>query len=196
MSQIDKIICFDFDGTLFHTPDQHFGQKVFKEKMDLEWPYKGWWSKPESIDMDIFHIPINDWVYQKYLEAVDDSSSHVILATGRLENPIGMRKNIERILRFHNLFFDVYDPLNVIEIGNPRREVVRNGVYLNTGGDTFMFKTRLFEDIMRKMKVNSLLIYDDRHEHLVKFYEWAQKQVGSKITICDVTIKKFKTIEN
>lgn len=196
MSQIDKIICFDFDGTLCHTPEQHLGQKVFKEKTGLDWPYNGWWGKPESIDMDIFYVPINGWVYQKYLEAVADPTAHVILATGRLEKPMGMRKNVERILGFHNLSFDVFDPLNVIEIGTPRREVVRNGVYLNTGGDTFMFKTRLFEDMMKKMRVNSLLMYDDRHEHLIKFSDWAHKQSGSQITICDVVNKKFKTIEN
>jgi hypothetical protein len=192
---IDKIICFDFDGTLFHTFDRCQGEKVFKEKTGLDWPYNGWWGKPESIDMDIFHIPLNGWVYQRYLEAVSDPTAHVILATGRLEKPIYMRENIERILDYHNLSFDVFEPLNVIEIGSPSRVVIRNGVYLNTGGDTFMFKTRLFEDMMRKMKVNELLIYDDRHEHLCKFSDWAHKQSNSKITICDVVNKKFKTIE-
>lgn len=196
MGKINKIICFDFDGTLCHTPERQVGQKVFKEKMGFEWPYYGWWSKPESIDMDIFHIPINDWVYQRYLEAINDSTAHVILATGRLEKPIDMRKNIERILRFHNLSFDVFDPLNVIEIGTPRRKIIRNGVYLNTGGDTFMFKTQLFEDMMERMNINNLLIYDDREEHLIKFSNWAKKQSGSKITICDVVNRKFKTIDN
>lgn len=189
-----KLVCFDFDGTLCHTPEQHSGEKIFREKTGIEWPYNGWWGKPESINPDIFHIPVNTWVYQRYLEAVSDPTTHVILATGRLEKPNGMRDNIERILNSHNLSFDICESMNVIEIGSPRRKVFRNGVYLNTGGDTFIFKTRLFEELMDEIGVDELIMYDDRHEHLIKFSDWAHSLTNKKVTICDIVNKKFKTI--
>ena len=191
----DKIICFDFDGTLCHTPEPIEGEKIFKKETGMDWPYNGWWGKPESISTDIFHVPVNGWVYQRYLEAIADEKAHVILATGRLEKPNGMRDNVEKILNYHNLSFDVFEPMNEIEIGTPRRLVQRNGVYLNPGGDTFRFKTKLFEELMHKMKVNELIMYDDRHEHLIKFTDWAHER-PEDITICDVVNKKFKTIKS
>ena len=48
------------------------GEKVWKEKTGTDWPYSGWWGRPESIDPEIFYIPLNQWVYKKYLEAVSD----------------------------------------------------------------------------------------------------------------------------
>lgn len=189
----NKIICFDFDGTLCHTPEPIEGEKIFKRETGMDWPYNGWWGKPESISSDIFHVPVNAWVYQRYLEAIADEEAHVILATGRLEKPIGMRTNVEKILNQHNLSFDTFEPMNEVEIQG--RKVTRNGVYLNTGGDTFRFKTKLFEDLMRKLKVSELIMYDDRHEHLINFTDWASNQ-SEDITICDVVNKKFKTIEN
>jgi len=176
MKKYKKLIVFDFDGTLCFTPGQIEGEKTWIRETGLPWPYPGsWWGRPETLDLDVFDVPINQWVYQRYLESVADENNYVILATGRLEFKQGMRKNVERILNSHNLSF--------------------SGVFLNTGGDTFRFKTRLFEEMMGRMKVNELLMYDDRHEHLIKFNDWAHKQSDSKITICDVVNKKFKTID-
>jgi sialic acid synthase SpsE len=66
-------------------------------------PHRGWWSKPESLDMNIFKIDLNEWVYRKYLETIVDPKNYVILATGRIEL---LRKEVETILSHHNLKFD------------------------------------------------------------------------------------------
>jgi hypothetical protein len=171
----NKLVCFDFDGTLCFTPEPIEGEKIFLAKTGNQWPYNGWWGKTESIDMDIFHIPVNQWVYKKYLEAVAEPNTYIILATGRLEKVPGMRENVERILESHNLSFDE--------------------VYLNTGGDTYRFKTKLFEDLIEKLGVKEFTMYDDRHEHLVKFETWAIDQ-PSDVNIVDVVNKKTKTITN
>jgi hypothetical protein len=169
-----RLICFDFDDTLFHTPLPEEGKKIWKEKTGQEWPHIGWWGKPESIDNEIFEIPKNEWVYKKYLDAISDSDAYVILATGRLNKVPGMRNNVEKILRDNNIEFEE--------------------VYLNWGGDTFIFKCNLLEQTIEKLGVEELIFYDDRAEHLPKFVEWAKEQ-DIKSTIVDVVNKTATTVQ-
>lgn len=148
-----RLISFDFDDTLCHTPKPEEGELIWKEKTGTDWPYNGWWGRSESIDPEIFYIPVNQWVYKKYLEAVSDPENYVILATGRLRKKEGMLENVMKILNQHNLSFDE--------------------VHLNWGGDTYNFKTKLFEEKIEELGVHEFIMYDDRHEHLVRFKEWA-----------------------
>lgn len=166
---------FDFDDTLCFTPDHHDGKKHWEKTTGLSWPYTGWWGKSETLDPEIFYVPKNEWVYERYLEAKADTDAYMILATGRLRKVKGMQENVEAILNQHNLSFDE--------------------VHLNWGGDTFKFKTTLFEDLIKKTKCDHFVIYDDRYEHLVKFYEWAREQ-SCDVTIIDVKNKRTRTIKN
>lgn len=171
--QYKRLICFDFDDTLFHTPLPEEGKVIWKQKTGTEWPHRGWWGKPESIDDEIFNIPKNEWTYQRYLEAVADPEAYVILATGRLNKVPGMRENVEKILRDNNIEFDE--------------------VHLNWGSDTFIFKCNLLENIIEKMGVEELKFYDDREEHLPKFVKWAE-ELNIKSEIIDVVNKTTTTI--
>lgn len=175
MIMYDKLICFDFDGTMCFTPEPHEGRKIWREQTGFEFPHTGWWGKAESLNTDVFYIPVNDWVLARYQEAVADPKAYVILATGRLQKAVNMRKNVEKILDQHNLVFDE--------------------IHLNWGGDTYNFKTKLFEETMAKLKVKEFTMYDDRHEHLVKFKHWAVGQ-RADINIVDVVNKKITKIEN
>jgi hypothetical protein len=163
--QYNKIISFDFDDTLCHTPLPEDGKIIWKEKTGFEWPHTGWWSKPESLDTEVFDIPINQWTYQKYLDCITDDSAYVILVTGRIEK---LRKEVEKVLIKNNLSFD--------------------DVFLNFGGDTFTFKTRLFENLIKQHQPTEFVTYDDREEHLPKFCEWAKTQ-PCKVTVVDVINK-------
>jgi FMN phosphatase YigB (HAD superfamily) len=170
-----RLISFDFDDTLFHTPKPEEGEKIWKEKTGTDWPYSGWWGRPESIDPEIFHIPLNQWVYKKYLEAVSDPDNYVILATGRLKKKEGMSEHIQTILNQHNLSFDE--------------------VHLNWGGDTYNFKTKLFEEKIEELGVHEFVMYDDRHEHLVRFEEWAAEH-RIDVKVVDVVNKKETIFSN
>jgi len=164
-----RLISFDFDDTLCHTPKPEEGKIIWKEKTGTDWPYGGWWGRSESINPDIFDIPVNPWVYKKYLEAVADPDNYVILATGRLQKVENMRKYVDMILNKHNISFDE--------------------IYLNWGGDTYNFKTKLFEQLIEKLGVNEFIMYDDRSEHLVRFEEWAEEH-HVQVTVVDVVNKK------
>lgn len=166
--EINKLVCFDFDDTLCHTIKPEEGKIIWKEKMGTDYPHRGWWSKAETLDLDIFDTKINPYVYDAYLESVSDPDNYVICATGRIEP---LRKEVQAVLNSFNLSFDA--------------------LYLNTGGDTFMFKCRLFEKLIKKIQPKEFVMYDDRIEHLVEFEKWA-KTIDCKITIIDVVNKTKK----
>lgn len=171
-----RLISFDFDDTLCHTPTPEVGKKIYFEKTGKVWPYQGWWGRSDSIDMNIFDIPLNTWVYQRYLNACSNPEENfIILATGRLKKSPGMLENVKKILNFHNLSFDE--------------------IHLNWGGDTFRFKTMLFESLINKLGVDEFIMYDDRAEHLNKFEEWAS-ELKIHTTIVDVVNKKETKITN
>jgi len=143
---------FDFDDTLCHSPRPEIGKETWKEKTGEDWPHLGWWGRATSLDPDIFYVVKNEWVYRKYLEASADKDGIKIMATGRLNKVPDMRKNIYTILRNNNLEFD-----EVMKIPKTEKypENGEGGVYLNWGGDTFTFKIRLFEQLMKLQNANT-----------------------------------------
>lgn len=166
-----KLIAFDFDKTLIHTMEPEEGRKIWLRERGENFPHPtGWWSKKESLDTSIFYPAMNMWTYNKYTEAISDEENYVFIATGRMDK---LKNEVQAILDFHDFKF--------------------HDVFCNWGGETFKFKTRLFEQILRKNpKATDLIIYDDRHEHLVKFVNWAaevEKTTKTKITIIDVINK-------
>lgn len=166
---IKKVVVFDFDKTLCFTPEPEEGKKLWLEKTGMQFPHDGWWGKPESLNLDVFYIPTNPWVLQKYREASADPESYVVLVTGRL---IRLQHKVEKVLEFHKLDFDE--------------------VLCCDGGGTYPFKCRTFERLIREFEPKKIVLYDDRHEHIVRFRdEWARKQ-PCEVQIIDVT-KSDKT---
>ena len=164
---IKKIACFDFDGTLIHTPTPETGKPEWEKKTGLSWQGRGWWGNPESLNLNVFHPPVNQWVYNHYLKEISNPEAYVFLATGRLAK---LKKQVTDILDLHDIKFD--------------------DVFCNTGGDTFNFKCWLFESIIKKHpSATEFTMYDDRHEHLKEFIVWAKKQ-PIKVNIIDVVNKK------
>lgn len=183
---MSKLISFDFDDTLCLTPLESTGKVIWKEKTGTEWPYIGWWSKPESLWLEdpetgkeIFKIPVNDWVYKYYLDTIEDEDNHVILATGRIE---ALREEVKKVLNNLNISFEDED------------------LYLNWGGDTFKFKRKLFTNLIIEEKPEEFIMYDDRQAHLPMFVDWAllitDKFEGLKITVVDVVNKTSQSIVN
>ncbi len=171
MKIVKKLVSIDLDSTLIFTMDEIEGKKIWKEKFGVEFHHIGWYSKKESLDIDIFYPTINQWMYAHYTEAISNDENYVFLATGRLDK---LRNEVQKILDFHDIKF--------------------HDVFCNTGGETYKFKCHLFESIIRKNpQAEEFVMYDDRHAHLVSFVEW-RKQMNEKykikITIVDVVNKK------
>ena len=151
MKDIKKVTVFDFDGTLIYTAEssQENRDKVFDK---YGYNGRGWWSRKESLDVDIFYPTKNEWIVKKYEEAKADPNTIVILMTGRL---IQLEGEVQKILEFHGLKFD--------------------RIHCNTGGDTYTFKLRKFEALLREFAYAELTMYDDRTEHVLEFQKWAPR---------------------
>jgi hypothetical protein len=168
--EIKKLISFDFDDTLVHTTLPSEGKQIWKEKTGEEWPHRGWWSRPESLDMEVFDIPLNKKIYRRYKQAISDPDNYVILATGRVAP---LRDEVYNILGHYGLSFDE--------------------THLNPGIDTFEFKSNLFAKLINELEPEEFIMYDDRQEHLVRFVEWA-KQMPCEVTIIDaISGEEFKS---
>lgn len=156
-----KLIAFDFDDTLFYTPDSKNGQVQYKQMTGEDWPHRGWWGRPESLNMNIFNIQINKGVYQKYLDYKSDDDNYIFLATGRLEK---LEQEVKNIINHYNLEFDQ--------------------IFLNPGMDTLKFKLNLFSKLIRQISPSEFILFDDRDPHLDQFRIWGKTQI-IPVTVID-----------
>jgi len=158
---------------LVHSPLPQEGKLIWKEKTGEDWPHRGWWSKPESLDMEIFDIPLNKKIYRRYKKAISDPDNYVILATGRIAP---LKDEVYTILEHYGLSFDE--------------------THLNPGIDTFEFKSNLFAKLIYELQPEEFIMYDDRQEHLVRFVGWANA-MPCKVTIVDaISGEEFKPQNN
>lgn len=170
-----KLISFDFDGTLIMTPLEEEGKKVWQEINGHKYPHKGWWSHPESLDLNIYKPEPNPWVLEEFKKSTSEDN-YVFIATGRIKK---LESDVKKVLEFNNI---------------SKRESAKtfgyDDLFTNTGGETFNFKTKLFEKIISENPdSDEFIMYDDREEHLDKFCEWAEKQ-PIKIKIYNVNLQK------
>ncbi len=152
MKDIKQIAVFDFDGTLIYTAEPNEGKKTWLAATGKVWEHRGWWGRRESLDVDIFYPTKNEWIIKKYEEAKADPNTIVILMTGRL---VQLEAEVKKVLEFHGLEFD--------------------RIHCNTGGDTYTFKLRKFEALLREFAYAELTMYDDRTEHVLEFQKWAPR---------------------
>lgn len=164
---IKKLVSFDFDGTLIHTPTPEIGRLEWERVTGLSFQGRGWWGNAESLNTNVFYPPVNQWVYKYFLEYQSDPEAYTFIATGRLKR---LEKQVLKVLALHDIKCDVF---------------------CNTGGETFNFKKYLFQDLIRQNPhATELIMFDDRHEHLEKFVEWGKTQ-PIKVTVIDVINKKI-----
>lgn len=164
-NKIIKLSIFDLDGTLIQspTPDRG-GKEIHKEKTGKDWPHIGWFSKPESLSMDIFDIPTIPHVIDDYTIEAEKSDTVTVMMTGRLKK---LANEVKTILTAHGLIFDEY--------------------YFNFGGTTEQGKIKAMNELLDKYPdVVEVECWDDRIPHIPTFEKWG----AEKCTIG--RIKSFK----
>ena len=150
---ITKIAIFDFDGTLMKTPHPDTGKIEWEEKTGKDYPHRGWWSKRESLDTNVFNInPIKDTVME-YLAEYEDPNTLVIMLTGRLSN---QADQVENILNSQGIIFDEY--------------------HYKNDGDTLSSKLNTIQSLLNRYpNVNFIEIYEDREPHAKGFEDWGKE---------------------
>lgn len=132
-----KILSFyDFDGTLMNTPEKEEGKLIWKEKTGNEYPHKGWWGRPESLDTEVFDIDPIPSILSLFKKDIVNPNTYVIILTARLEK---LRSKVENVLNIHNI--------------KPDELILKRGN--ETKGDVILSYVKKFPNLK---KIN---IYDD-----------------------------------
>jgi hypothetical protein len=146
-NQVNKISIFDFDNTISSTPTPESGIKLYKEKTGQDWPYKGWWGRKESLDMDIFDIPPKMDVISSYKEERSKNNTLVVLLTGRIKK---LSADVEKILSHYGLDFDEY--------------------HYSDSSSTLDFKLKTIEELINRYPdASEIEMWDDRDSHIPSF---------------------------
>jgi hypothetical protein len=154
---VTKIKVFDFDGTLVDTPLPDAGKEIHQQKTGKPWPHTGWWSKPESLDLDVFEMPVVQSVVKSYTEEKGKPDTLMVMMTGRLPK---LSTEVETILRHKGLTFDKH-------------------IY-NMGGATVDSKVKSLDKLLIEYpNVVDIEMWDDRVAHIPTFEAWGDKQKGA-----------------
>lgn len=100
-----EAIFMDFDGTLIDSPLKEEGMLKWSKKYQIPYPHKGWWGRPESLDLNVFDIkpiPQMKKIYDKY---VNDSNCILVLITNRQPK---LKEQVLEVLNRNNITFDDY----------------------------------------------------------------------------------------
>ena len=100
---ITKLVAFGFDKTLFATPEPEEGMAIYKQKTGKEFPQKGWWSSPASLDTDVFNIKPYNGMVSILTKEYADPRTMVIILTSRVEE---LRPELEKVLHKNNILVD------------------------------------------------------------------------------------------
>lgn len=140
-----RLAIYDFDGTLFKSPEK-----------PPEWT-AGWWGNPASLSAPIVpERPGAEWWNPHVVEAAQrdsaDPATVSLLLTGRLAKRFTAR--LTELLAQAELSFD--------------------RVILSPGGDTEAHKLLVIGEFLEVYRsIEEVDIWEDRHEHLVKFTNFA-----------------------
>ena len=166
-----RLIAFDFDATLFNTPDDVQGKKTWEKKKGEKYPYEGWWGRPESLDLDVFDIKPYAKVLAKLRKEVARKDSYVIVLTARHKK---LRAEVQAILDANNIKVDRLD----MKAGR------------KTKGEKIL-------DYLEEMpELKEVFVYDDQEKHLDSYRSIKDKlPKGVELTIFKADEGKVKIVE-
>jgi len=153
--EIKKLVIYDFDGTLFKSPDDKEGKEIYEEETGEPWPFKGWWGRNESLLPPIVpqkpdpHWYIQDVVSNQKKDS-EDPNAKVVLMTGR---PFQIKNRVMEILDHAGISFD-----NTFFAGQSGTK----------GSGTFEIKSNNIKMLLNN-DFDLLEIWEDRPEHVEAF---------------------------
>lgn len=142
MSIEKEVHFFDMDGTLLFSPLPDPGKDIYAQKKGKPFPHIGWWSKPESLDQEIFDIPTKPEIDAIYREVHKDENKHAILLTNRI---FRLENEAKKVLHSHGMYFEHYSFKN----NNHEK-----------GQRILAIMTKYYPD------VKNIVFYDDDQKHL------------------------------
>lgn len=151
---IERIAIFDFDGTLFRSP----------EKPDW-WPFAGFWGRLETLSEPyVPENPDSSWyvgsVVSDARQCASDSKAYTCLLTGRIPK---FEKRVKHLLANVGVRFDDY--------------------FFASGSSTLPFKLSVIEKLVAQFpEARMVEMWEDRMEHIGPF-EAKIKELGREALV-------------
>lgn len=156
-NQITTLSVMDFDGTTMDTLTPERAKPIYKEKTGEDWPFKGWWGRPESLNMDIFDFEAKPEVKSDYQTEAANNNTMLISLTGRRKK---LGNQVEAILNANGYKFDKY--------------------LYNYGSDTLSNKIEQMTNLLKEFpNIRVINMWDDRLSHFEDFNKWGNDLVKS-----------------
>jgi hypothetical protein len=169
-STISRIAFYDFDGTIIDSPMPDIGKLLWAKKKGKLYPYMGWWSKPESLDLEVFDIKTIKEVESRFQRDVLDKNCWVVLLTNRIDKLI---PEVSKVLNLHSLKVDEFQMMSRLNF--PKSVRIKN----------------VIQDFPQ---LNQIDILDDDERNIRDFVELRNElqQEGLAVTIYKVTAQNKK----
>lgn len=170
-----RVVIYDFDGTLFNSPNREVGELAFFKATGQKFPFSGWWGRLESLMPPVVpEKPGEEWLIAEpvaaYREDVKDKNTKLVLMTGR---PFKNRKRILEICECFDLIFHEY-----YFRGQPGQQ----------GRDTFEIKSNFIQNNLIHSDLSILEIWEDRPEHVSAFLDFAKRLKSNHVNHLDKVI--------
>jgi hypothetical protein len=153
LNDIKKLCVFDFDNTLMRTPTRKEGIKNWEDFYDEQYTSKSWWSKPESLDLEVFKdfIKPNEDVLFDFRRNISKKDTWVIMLTHRLPE---LKNEVNKVLNKFDIEFD--------------DQLFRRSFFLTKADD-------LDEYITRFKNLKEIEIWEDRESEIDILKKWAYR---------------------
>lgn len=168
---VKTIYFFDMDDTLIRQPHKEAGMAAYERATGKPWPYKRWWSVPESL-LPPFKPNPKPAIKGAYLRAKNDVHGYVVIMTGRVNTP-GMRKAVSLVLKNAGFGGHTHGDNLILKNVNTR--------------DTAAWKKKVMRGFTRRFpNVTTIRTWDDRGDHVEKFQQHI-KDLGREGVVTHVT---------
>ena len=159
--KINQLFVFDFDGTLFCSPQPREGKEFYEAYTGKTWPHKGWLSWPESLlpPMKIKPGP----ALSEFRQHVKRAGSFTVILTGRIKRT---EKAVVQVLKDAQVYPDRLIPKPDVSSEN-----------------TPTFKARIMQQLLEEFPdVTLVKFWDDLPENLAAVHRLSKPNVQFEIT--------------
>jgi hypothetical protein len=156
---IHKVSFYDFDGTIIDSPTPEIGKLLWEKKKGMLYPYRGWWSKKESLDFTVFKLEPIEEVIKKLKKDIKNPNCWVVLLTNRMSK---LENEVLDVLDTLNLHFDEIQMKK--DFHSPKSIRIKNV-------------------IQNFPQVNNIDIYDDDNINIQDFIELRKELYQSGYTV-------------
>lgn len=160
VQKVTELYVFDFDGTLFDTPDPALGRQLYEESTGHRWPHKGWLRRPESLLPPLKIKP--GPTLADYHRHIGRAGSYTAILTARIN---WIREAVRTVLDDHQV--------------HPDQLILKPE---ETRQDSPEFKVQVISKLLKQFPdIELLKFWDDREDNLQAMKHFSKRPQNNKV---------------